>query len=538
LQVVKLKPIVGTILYLAAQQLFLFRNQRITLSSIKKLAGQTLWYGLSSIFGRFLNYLLTPILTYAFGGADFGIITVLFTIAGFLNIFYTYGMETSYFRFSNMKPEADVFNTAVSSIFITTAVFTGALLLFSSDLARFYEIPEQRRSIVWVLAIVALDTLCVMPFAKLRFENRPRKYAFIKVINICINVGLVIFFLVICKNQHQKNPDSWIGRLYSPETSIGYVILANLIASALTLVLLAREFMRFRFKLNIALWKEIMQYSWPLIIVGFGGMVNELIDRTMIQKLYEGTTREAYAQAGIYSANYKLAVLIVLFIQAFRMGAEPFFFKQAGEKNPQRTYARVMKFFILACCFCFLGVTLFLDIWKHFMSVGRHPEYLQGLFVVPILMIAKIFLGAYYNLSIWYKITNRNLTGAWITLGGALITVVVNWIFIPYWGYAASAVATVLCYGFMMVTCYRLGQKHYPVPYAWKKMTAYVVICLLLFGVHQLIRHFSPAVWFTHLAALALLTAFGWFVVNVERKEFANIPYLKKLIRTKPELKA
>lgn len=503
------------------------------MSSIKKLAGQTLWYGLSSIFGRFLNYLLTPILTYAFGGADFGIITVLFTIAGFLNIVYTYGMETSYFRFANMKPEKTVYSTALSSILLTTALFTVILLLFSKDLAAFYEIPDQHRSIQWVLWIVAIDTLCVMPFARLRFENRPRKYAFIKILNICINVGLVIFFLVICKNQHQRNPDSLLGKLYNPETSIGYVILANLIASGITLLLLSRELMGFRFRFNPGLWKEIMRYSWPLIIVGFGGMVNELIDRTMIQKLYEGPTREAYAQAGIYSANYKLAVLIVLFIQAFRMGAEPFFFKQAGEQNPQRTYARVMKFFILACCFCFLGVTLFLDIWKHFMSVNRHPEYLQGLFIVPILMIAKIFLGAYYNLSIWYKITNRNLTGAWITLGGALITVLFNWIFIPYWGYTASAIATVLCYGFMMVTCYRLGQKYYPVPYAWKKMTAYVVICLLLFGLHQLIRHFSPSVWMTHAAGLALLGAFGWFVVNVERKEFARMPYINKFIRAR-----
>jgi len=497
------------------------------LSEIKKLAGQTFWYGLSSIFGRFLNYLLTPILATIFASAEYGKITTLFTIAAFLNIVFTYGMETSYFRFSSLQPESKVYNTSSSSILITTVLFTAILLLSAGGLAVFLELPDHPEYISWVILIVALDTLCVMPFARLRYSGRPRKFAAIKILNILINIGLVIFFLVVCKNDYEKNASSFFAVIYNPKIGLGYVILANLAASGITLLLLAKEFFQFRFKLSPDFWKEMMRYSWPLIIVGFGGMINETIDRIMLLKLYPGTTEQAFSQSGIYSANYKLAVLIVLFIQAFRMGAEPFFFKQSTQENAQRTYARVMKYFIIACCFCFLAVVLFLDIWKYFMGT-RHVEYYTGLKVVPILMVAKIFLGAYYNLSIWYKLTNRNLTGAWITLGGAAITILFNWFFIPVWGYTACAIATILCYGFMMITSYLLGQKHYPIPYAWKKLLAYIVICIALFGIHQAFLLLGMNVWVNRGAGLLLIGLFALMILNVEKKEFQRLPVIGK----------
>jgi O-antigen/teichoic acid export membrane protein len=497
------------------------------LSSVKKLAGQTLWYGLSSIFGRFLNYLLTPLLATIFASAEYGKITTLFAIAAFLNIIYTYGLETAYFRFSAKEPEEKVYNTSVSSILITTVLLTAAFLLLSKPIASFLEMPGHPEYVQWVICIVALDTLAVLPFAKLRYSGRPRKFAAIKVMNILVNVGLVLFFLYWCKNAEKG---SLLAGLYNPKIGLGYVILANLVASVLTLLFLFAELFRFRFAIDKVFWKSMMAYSWPLIIVGLAGMVNELIDRFMLLKLVKGTTEEAYSQSGIYGANYKLAVLIVLFIQAFRMGAEPFFFKQSTEENAQRTYARVMKFFVIACCFCFLGVVLFLDVWKYFM--GRaHPEYWTGLKVVPILMLAKLFLGVYYNLSIWYRLTNQNLVGAWITIGGAAITVMINFLFIPYLGYMACAIATLCCYGFMMVLSYRLGQKYYPVPYAWKKLTAYVAICILLFGLHQLIIYFVPASWVSHVFGLLLIGAFALFIIRIEKKEFVKIPYLNKLVR-------
>jgi O-antigen/teichoic acid export membrane protein len=496
------------------------------MSSVKKLAGQTIWYGFSSIFGRFLNYLLTPLLATIFASAEYGKITTLFAIAAFLNILYTYGLETAYFRFSTNEPEKKVYNTAISSIFITTAIFTAIFLLLSKSIAGFLEIPGNPEYVQWVLWIVALDTLAVLPFSKLRFEGRPRKFAFIKILNILINIGLVLFFLVFCKNAEKG---TLLSTFYTDKIGFGYVILANVVASAITLLLLAKELFAFRFSIDTIFWKKLMNYSWPLIIVGLGGMVNELIDRFMILKLYPGTTEEAYSQSGIYGANYKLAVLIVLFIQAFRLGAEPFFFKQSTQEHAQRTYARVMKFFVLACCFCFLGVVLFLDIWKYFMG-SSHPEYWTGLKIVPILMLAKLFLGVYYNLSVWYKLTNKNLTGAWITLGGAAITVLINFFLIPVIGYLACAIATICCYGFMMIASYRLGQKYYPVPYAWKKLTAYVVICVMLFGIHQLAVYYFTALWFSHLLALVLMGAFALFVFRIERKEFQNLPVIGKYL--------
>lgn len=502
------------------------------MGSIKKLAGQTIWYGVSSIFGRFLNYLLTPILATIFASAEYGKISTLFTIAAFLNIVFTYGLETSYFRYSSLQPEQKVYNTCSSSLLVTTFLFTGILLLLSPDFAVFLEIPEHPEYIAWVMLIVALDTLCVMPFAKLRYTGRPIKFATVKILNILINIGLVLFFLVLCKNDYEKDANSLFATLYDPSVGYGYVILANLVASGATLLLLTKEFFQFRFRLNPGFWKEMMSYSWPLIIVGFGGMINETIDRIMILKLYPGTTEEAFSQSGIYSANYKLAVLIVLFIQAFRMGAEPFFFKQSTDENAPKTYARVMKFFIIACCFCFLAVVLFLDIWKYFMGT-RHPEYYTGMKVVPILMVAKIFLGAYYNLSVWYKLTNRNLTGAWITLGGAAITILFNWFFIPVWGYMACAIATILCYGFMMVTSYTLGQKHYPIPYAWKKLLAYVAICIMLFGMHQAFLLLEMNVWINRGTGLVLISLFALFILKVERNEMANLPYIGKLFSAK-----
>lgn len=500
------------------------------MSGIKKLAGQTIWYGFSSIFGRFLNYLLTPLLVTIFASGDYGKISTLFTIAAFLNIVYTYGLETSYFRFSSIEPEQKVYNTCSSSLFITTAFFSVILLFFTQSIAGFLEMPENPEFIKWVIIIVALDTLAVMPFAKLRFEGRPRKFAAIKVLNILINIGFVVFFLVVCKNAHDSNANNFFSTIYNPNINLGYVIIANLIASGITLLLLSKEIMQFRFRLSPGFWKKLMQYSWPLIIVGFGGIINETIDRIMLLKLYPGTTEEAFSQTGIYSANYKLAIVIVLFIQAFRMGAEPFFFKQSTSDNAQRTYARVMKFFVITCCFCFLGVTLFLDIWKYFMGTA-HKEYYTGLKVVPLLMTAKIFLGIYYNLSIWYKLKDRNLTGAWITLGGAAITILFNWFFIPVLGYMACAIATVICYGFMMVVSYSLGQKHYPVPYATKKILAYIAVCLLLFGIHQAFLLADLNHWINRGVAIVLIGLFSMLVINVERKELQRLPVIGRFLK-------
>lgn len=496
--------------------------------SIKKLASQTFWYGFSNIFGRFLNYLLTPLLTSVFASAKYGDISILFATAAFLQIVFTYGMETSYFRFSNLYPDQEqtVYNNGLSTMLITTIIFTALLFIPVQTLADYMAVSAHPEYIKWVLLIVALDTIATLPFSRLRHEGRPRKFALIKIINILVNIGLVLFFLVWCKGSYEKGEQTLWARMYDPSIDIGYVFIANLASSAITVLLLWKELMQFSFSFDRTLLKEMMIYSAPLIIVGFGGMINETIDRFMITNLYPGTVDEARSANGIYSANAKLAIVITLFITAFRMGAEPFFFKQAKEGDAPRTYARVMKFFVITCCLCFLSVMLFLDIWKYFMGIRKHPEYVEGLKVVPLLMLGKVMLGVYYNLSIWYKLTNKNMMAAYITIAGAALTILLNWLLIPYMGYMGCAIASFVCYTFMMVISYSQGQKYYPVPYAWKKLTAYIVICLILFGIHQGIRAISPNLLFTHAMGVLLSLGFVVFVARLEKKEW--IGFLKK----------
>ena len=501
------------------------------LAGIRQLANQTIWYGLSNIVGRFINYLLTPILTFIYASADYGDISILFATAAFLNIVFTYGMETSYFRFTQKEEQQKVFNTTFSLLLITTTALLVLLLFPIQYIADAMQLNAHPEWLVYVVLIVAFDTFSVIPFSKLRQDGKPRKFAAIKLLNILINMFFVIFFLYFCKDDYESGNQSFFATLYNPDIGIGYVFIANLIASGATLLMLVKEFAGFKVNLDKKLLKEIFIYSTPLIIVGFGGIINETIDRFMIVYHFNGTAEEARSANGIYSANYKLAVLIVLFIQTFRMGAEPFFFKQSTKDNARETYARIMHFFIIVCSCCFLGVVLFLDIWKHFMGINKHPEYLQGLFIVPILMLAKIFLGIYYNLSVWYKLTNKTMAGAIITLIGAVLTVLVNYLLIPHLGYLACAIATVVCYGSMMVISFIQGQKHYPIPYNIKNGFLYIALAVLFFGIHYSLRMLNTEIYILHAIGITLLLVYGWIVVKREKKELVKIPVLNRLYK-------
>jgi O-antigen/teichoic acid export membrane protein len=501
------------------------------LSGIKKLAGQTLWYGASSIAARFLSYLLTPYLTRTLVTDAFGEMSILYAAIPFLNVIFTYGLETAYFRYAKTKEEHEqVYNTATISLIFTTSVFTALLILFNKELAVLLRIPAHPEYLTYSALIIGLDALTTLAFAKLRFEGRPLKFATVRIAGIVINVAAVFFFLSVCPSLAKKNPSGFIGTFYKPDFAVGYVILANLIQAFATFLLLSKEFFSFKWQFNAKLWKDIMLYSSPLILAGFAGMINETFDRIMLSWWSSAPTpKMAKAEVGIYSACYKLSILITLFIQAFRMGAEPFFFKQAQGQNPQKVYARVMKFFVIVICFMFLVVALFLDIWKYF--IGR--SYWAGLRVVPILLLANMFLGIYYNLSIWYKLSNRTIAGAWITLIGAGITLVINYFFIPRYSYMACAWATFLCYGSMMVVSYIWGQKNYRVPYAWKKLVAYIVISVALYGLYVLFQYFDFSAWTNRGFAIILLSLFGLLIINVERKEFQRLPYVGRFFPVK-----
>lgn len=499
------------------------------LSSIKKLAGQTIWYGASSIFARFLSYLLTPYLTAKFRGTvAFGEMSLVYAAIPFLNTVFLFGFETAYFRYIiKHKDKPDVYDTLTTSILSTTTILTAIMLLFYKSIAQFIGIGGHPEYILLSAFIIAFDTISALPFAKLRHENRPRKFAFIRIAGILINIAIVYFFLSVCPTLQKKYPNSVFLVLYNKNFGVGYVLIASLAQSAFQFIMVWKELVQFKWKLNVPLWKEMLIYSLPLTIAGFAGMINETFDRIMLRWWAPGNATAALSDVGTYSACYKLSILISLFVQAFRMGAEPFFFKQAGEENAQRTYARVMKFFVITLSVMFLVVALYLDIWKQFI---RDEKMWEGLGVVPILLFANIFLGIYYNLSIWYRLSHKTSPGAYITIIGAGITLIINFLFIPKFSYMACAWATFACYGSMMVISFTWGRKAYPIPYAWKKLVAYMVIVALLYLVHHTVTGWWPNKWFDYLLSTAFLLGYSFFLLRVERKEFQKLPVIGKYI--------
>jgi O-antigen/teichoic acid export membrane protein len=498
--------------------------------SIKKLAGQTLWYGVPKIISRFLNYGLTLAGFQLFRAAETSNLTLIYAVIPFLNVIFTYGLETSYFRFAQTTDRNKLYNTLTVSIISTTLFFTIILLLLQDPLARFLELQDNPEYVTWMIGILFFDTLAILPLAKLRLEERPRKYAFVNVATILLNISLVIFFLFIARGKYEADPNTVWGVIYQPEVGVGYFLIANLIASGVSLLFLYKEFAAFKWLFDKDLWREVMIYSFPLVIVGFGGMINEMLSRVVYQKVLHTDLLTEKRELGIFGANYKLAVLVTIFIQIFRLAAEPFFFNQSKKDDAQKTYARVMKFFVIACCFMFLVVALFLDFWK-LLIAARYKEYAEGIHIVPIIAMGSVFLGIYYNLSVWYKLTNKNMYGAYITIAGALLTILLNIWWIPHFRYTGAAWATFFCYAFMMVTSYVQGQKFYPVPYAWKKLLAYLVIVTLVYLVQMAITWLSPEWTILHiLTGLVLLGGFTLFVLKVEKREFQRLPFIGKYL--------
>lgn len=445
------------------------------------------------------------------------------------NVIFTYGMETTYFRFMQKgENREEVNNTATISLLISSVLLSILLWMNQSWLAETATLAEFPLLVQLSIIVIGLDALTTIPFARLRYEARPRLFAFIKIANIIINIVFTVFFLTYCPARAKSDPNSWAVLIYKPGINpITYVLIANAIASFFTLLFLSKWVLPKQWKFNIALWSRMMIYALPMLIAGLGGMVNETFDRLMLGWWLPGTHEFADEQRGIYGACYKLSILITLFIQAFRMGAEPFFFKQAEGANPQKIYARVMKFFVITIAVMFLAVTLFLPIWRYFID----PKYWEGLKVVPILLLANMSLGIYYNLSIWYKLTNKTISGATITLIGTAITIFINYFFIPQYSYVASAWATFFCYSSMMLISFLWGQKEYYVPYAWKKLLAYIVIALLLYFLHSGITKLCDNTIFNLLFAVILILAFILFILKIERKEFEQFPYVGALVK-------
>ena len=503
------------------------------MSGIKKLAGQTLWYGIPTIANRFLGYLMNLSLPFIFKQpgvtAD---LTQVYAIIPFLNVLFTYGMETAYFRFSQDENRKHLYNTLSVSIFLTTILFSLCVYLFRGNISNAAGLEQHPQYVMWMCWILFFDTLATLPFARLRQEGRPRKYAFVRVAGIVMTIVVVILFLGVFPRYLQTHPHSIIRLIYINTDPISFYLLGNVCGSIFTFLLLWKEFKDLHFEFDLDLWKKVMHYSYPLIIVGLGGMVNDMLSRLVYRHVVHLPRAEADKELGVFGNLYRLAVMVTVMIQAFRMAAEPFFFNRSKEENAQKIYARVMKFFVIACCFMFLFIGLYRDVLQ-WVITRKSRDWGDGMYIVPILAMGNIFLGIYYNLSIWYKLTNKNMFGAAITFIGAVITILINILLIPKLHYLGAALATFSCYLFMMITSYVYGQKYYPVPYAKKKLISYLVIVSLIYLLHRGLLMISHNWLFNVGSATILLGLFVVFITKIERKEFQRLPFLGKYLTPK-----
>lgn len=482
------------------------------MSKIKKLAGETVLYGLGSMVPRMLNFLLLPLHTKSvFDPAQYGVITKLLAIVGFLNVVYMFGMETTYFRFAS-KPGEDpkrIFNLAQTAVLVVSVSLSVIFIIFAKPIASSLDIQGHSQFIIWLTLVMLIDAVVAIPFARLRLLHRPILFSAGKIINVLILIGLNYYFLILNKEH------------YDPSIGVGYVFLSTLIANSFYLIFLFRSLVSWRPVFDGKVLSTMFNYAFPIMLTGLAGMTNEMFSRLTLEwwlppNFYKGQSDE-YA-LGVFGACYKYAVLMNLAVQAFRFAAEPFFFSNAIEKNSTKLFAQVNHYFIIVCCILLFGVGTNLDILK--WLTGR--EYWQGLNIVPILLLGYLFLGVYYNFSIWFKLTDKTYFGTIITLGGAIITILLNYILIPIAGYTGSSWATLLCYLLMAGACYWLGQRYYPIPYKIIKGVAYIVVTvILLYGVKSVTLNNQWLATAFHIAALCLYIL---FVYLIERRDLQKLP--------------
>ena len=457
------------------------------MTAIKRLAGQTAIYGIPSILGRILGYLLVPLYTRVFSPGEYGTVNVFYAYASFLMVILTYGMETAFFRFNEQETNKEkVFSTGMISLLVTSVLFLVVISVFAQPLASLIDYAAHSEYIIWFGWILAFDAVSSIPFAKLRAQNRARRFAAIKIAGITINIALNLVLILLCPYLLKHNDIEIITRfvniIYRSDWGIEYIFISNLIASGVVLVLLIPEIGSVKWKVDPVFWRKMFIYAFPLLFAGMAGIVNETFDRLLLRYLLPENV--ASYQVGIYAACYKISILMTIFIQAYRYAAEPFFFAQSKEKNAKVLYARIMDYFIIIVSLIFLITMLFLD---DFILYFIGKEYWSGRSVIPVLMLANLFLGVYYNLSIWYKLTGKTIWGAWLSAIGAIITLILNFWWIPLssdhmiYGYYGSAWATFICYFSMMVISYIAGQKYFPVKYNLLKFFGYLGFAILLY---------------------------------------------------------
>lgn len=475
------------------------------MNPIKKLLGQTAIYGLSSIVGRLLNYLLVPIHTSVFHDTkDYGVVSDLYSWVAFLVVFLTFGMETAFFRFMQEKEDkAAVFRNSFLTVIGLNVVFFLVTIYFNQEIADLLLYSDHNEYVILLTLIVCLDSICSLPLARLRSEEKAFHFATVQFTAIGVNIVLNLIFMLILFDPNR------------PEEGVFFILLANLIASLVKPLMLYKDFRNLVFRFDVELAWEMLKYALPLVIAGFAGIVNETLDRILLRRIlftHGNTLDEATAQLGIYSAVYKLAMLVTIFLQAYRYAAEPFFFSQAKNEDRNKIYSKVMNYFVAAVCLIFLLVSINIDIFKYFI---QNESYYEGLGVVPILLLANVFLGIYYNQSIWYKLSGQTRFGAYISIGGAILTIGINVLFIPKYGYWACAWATLIVYAAQMVASYYLGQRYHPIKYNIRKFFLYLLASLILFWISTLYTIENEyLLFFVNNMLIVLYIALIWYMEN------------------------
>ncbi len=488
------------------------------MAGVKSLAKDTAIYGVSSIVGRFLNWCLVPLYTRLFPEDMYGVVTYVYSIVALTLIILTYGMETGFFRFANHERYSnpdEVYSTSLTSLGFTSTLFFALVLLFLEPVSRAMECGGHE-SYVWMMALaVAIDAYSCIPFAYLRYKKRPVRFAMLKLVNIGLNIVLNIFFLLICPWLMRVAP-GWVEWFYVADFGIGYIFLSNLIASAVTLLMLLPDIVRIPLKFNGRLLREMLAYSFPLLVLGIAGIMNQTLDKILYPVL---ATSDAMAGLGIYGANYKIAIVMVMFIQAFRFAYEPFIFSQSRERgdNKLQAYRDAMKYFVIFALFIFLGVMYYLDILRYFVR----PDYWAGLKVVPVIMAAEFFFGIFFNLSLWYKLTDKTVWGTWFSLLGLAVTVVLNVLLVPRYGYMGCAWAAFCCYGVMMLASYFVGNAKYPIGYNVGRLIFYVGLAGVLYPLGCCIE--LGAHWADFIYRGALLALYVFVVMRREHLSPAMI---------------
>jgi len=446
------------------------------LSALKSLFKQTFIYGLATVLPRMLSFLLVRLHTdedVLKTVADYGSLSLIYSYFVLFNIILAYGMETAFFRFYNKEDDkVKVVGTSTIALILTSFSFFVLALIFQNEIASLVEVKvEYIKLVIWVLLF---DALTILPFAWLRAHSKPVKYAVIKIFNVLVNLGLNLFLLLALDDLALELP--LFDTIYKPNFEINYILIANLVASGLTFLIMASFYFKVKYTFDTFLWKKMMRYAFPVFVAGLAFSVNETFDRILLDRILPDDIADT--EIGMYSACYKLALFMTLFATAYRLGIEPFFFSHANTKNPQKNYAKILEFFVIFGSVIMLTVVVFADVLKVIL-IGDE-DYWQAMWIVPIILLANFCLGIYHNLSVWYKITDRTKFGAYISVFGAIITLVLNFWLIPIMSYKGSAIATLSAYALMMILSFYFGKKYYPIPYNLKKIGMYMSLSIIL----------------------------------------------------------